>query len=525
MNPITATQRLAQVMITPQPTPTGASNPTSITHVSAVPSTSVILGQNTSSSDSQTYSRHGLQSGQTRYAWESDSQDKLVTSLQTAFESSRTAGRFSGIGSALIEQLAQNGGKNISQSVFAFRDDSPLDPAELKLLQQDLRENPDNSVTFSLTTASGASIRLLLASGEKGLAVSAEVEGGTLSTEELKGLGKLADSFQSIIDGLYEVPPQLKLGALAKLDPSLFTSLQMTSKLETPSGEQIFALTLNDKARSVSLEGPSGEVQLNMDTRDTELLGSSAQRKTAIDNYLTQFDAAQSRGRGDKNLMNLLKDAFIQLNSVDDYRQHAVQRPSPLNEQDRALLSGLADFNASISESTRRSNPMRLDEVDSFSFQTSQITTVKGRDRQDLSVEQSQQSKLNASFHRSLSPMTPLALDNDRKSQNYSYHLIDDQASSTTRLAYDKGLLVEARATQQASQKERVLTYIDGDLKTDVTTPKAMTQSRNVLNLLNDVLEKDRSAQRDLGVSLLEGLLQPQRSRWLLQADPSKITA
>lgn len=525
MNPITAAQLLAPVLTAPQPAPASASNPTGIASVSAVPSTSVILGQSNTISDSETYSRQGLLPGQVRYVWEKDSQDKLATTLQTAFQSSSSAGRFKGIGAALIEQLAQNGGKNISQSVFAFSDDSPIDPGVLKLQQQRLRENPDSGVTFSLTTASGATIRLSLASSEKGLAVSAEVEGGSLSSEELKGLGNLADSFQSTIDGLNEVPPQLKLGALVKLDPKLFSALQINSKFESLSGEQTFSLSLDDKARSLSLQGPSGQVQLSLDTQDAELLGKSAQRKAAIDNYLTQFDAAQRRGRGDENLMNLFKNAFTQLNSIDDNRQPAVQSPTALNDKDRALLSGLADFSASISETTRRSNPMRLDETDSFTFSTSQSTTVKNRGLQDRSVEQNQQSKLTASFHRGLNPLTNLMLGSDRESQNYSYHLIDDQASSTTRLAYDKGQLVEASATQQASQKERILTYVDGDLKSDVTTPKAVTQSRNVLNLLRDAFEQDRIAQRDRGVSLLEGLLQSQRSRWLLQTDPSKIAA
>ncbi|WP_264309580.1 hypothetical protein [Pseudomonas putida] len=525
MNSLSALPHQAQPLTPTQSTSALASNATPIAGVPTIPSTSVTLGENTTVNDSETYSRLGLLSGQVRYAWEVESQDKLTSTLQTAFEASRTSGRFKGIGAALIEQLAQNGGKNVSQSVFAFNDRSLLAPAELALQQQQLRETPDHGVSFSLTTSSGATIRLLLASGANGLAVSAEVEGETLSDEELKGLGNLADSFQSTIDGLHEAPPQLKLGALVRLDPKLFTSLEMTAKLETPSGEQTFALMLDDHERSISLKGPSGQVQLSLDTRNSELLGSSAQRKAATDNYLTQFDAAQNRGRGDKNLMNILKVAFTQLNSIDDNRQGAVQRPSPLNDKDRALLSGLADFKASISESVDRINPMRQDEVDSFTFNTSQTTTIKGSALRDLSVEQTQTSKLNASFHRSLNPMTELALSNDRKSQNYTYHLIEDQASSTTRLAYDEGRLVEASATQQASQKERILSYMNGDLKSDLTTPKSVTQSRNVLNLLEEAFKRDRTSQQKLGVSLLDDLLQSQRSRWGLQADPSKISA
>lgn len=524
MDSLKALPRQPQVLINSQPAQAPAPVHTPISNLSALASTSVTLGQSTSVIGSETYSRQGLLTGQVRYAWEVDSQDKLTSTLQTAFEASRTTGRFKGIGAALIEQLALNGGQNVSQSVFAFNDNSPLDPAELTIRQQQLREDPKNGVSFSLTTSSGATVRVLIASSAQGLAVSAEVEDGTLSIEELKGLGSLADSLQAAIDSLHELPPQLKLGALLKIDPKLFTSLNMSAKLETPSGEQAFTLALDDKERSVSLKGPAGNMQLSVDTRDVELLGNTAQRKSAVDTYLAQFDAAQHRGRGDKNLMNLLKDAFIQLNGVEAVHQPAIQRPSPLEDKDRALLSGLADFNASVSEAPRSSNPMRQDEVDTFTFRTSQTTTIKGKALQDLSVEQTQVSKLNASFHRSLNPMTELALSNDRKSQNYTYHVIEDQASSTTRLAYDEGLLTEASATQQASQKERILSYVNATQDSDVTTPKSVTHSRDLLNLLEDVFKKDRLSQQDLGVSLLEELLQPQRREWMLQGDSSKIT-
>lgn len=47
-------------------------------------------------------------------------------------------------------------------------------------------------------------------------------------------------------------------------------------------------------------------------------------------------------------------------------------------------------------------------------------------------------------------------------------------SSVSQALAYDDGLLVEACTTQQASPNGPTLTYINGGLRTDVTTPKAM---------------------------------------------------
>lgn len=154
MDSIAALPRQIQVLTPSQPNSAILSAATSTADTPRIPSTSVTLGQGSTISDAETYSRQGLLSGQVRYAWEVESQDKLTTSLQTAFEAFRTSGRFKGIGEALIQQLVQNGGENVSQSVFAFNDRSPLDSAELRLQQQYLRETPDNSVTFSLTTAS-----------------------------------------------------------------------------------------------------------------------------------------------------------------------------------------------------------------------------------------------------------------------------------------------------------------------------------------------------------------------------------
>ncbi|MBJ9973936.1 hypothetical protein IAE35_02175 [Pseudomonas sp. S75] len=520
MTSINASPPLASP-VTVAPASAVASNLTTPSPEVAETRSVVSLGQPRDSESPHTYTRQGLMAGQVRHLWESDSQDRLSSALLTAFQTSTTAGRFKGLGAALIDQLTRNGGQAISQSVFAVTDDSPINPAVLKLQQQRLRENPDSGVSLSLTTASGATIRLSLANGEKGLAVSAQVEGGTLTAEELNGLGKLGEAFEGAIDGLNAVPPQLRLGALSKLDPTLFTSLKMDAHLDTADGEQRFALTLDDSTRQLSLESASGVVRLNMNTQEGQLLGTADQRQSAIASYLAQFDAAQKRGHGDEAMTGLLKDAFTQLNSVDDGRKPAVAKPFSITDRDRVLLSGLADFTASISQTPQRGNPIRQDEIDGFSYQASQSTQIERTGLQDFSVEQRQQSRLNASFHQLANAHVPLS--SDRQSQNYSYHVITDQASSITRLGFDKGKLIEASATQQASQKERVLTYADGVLTSDVTTPKAVVRSRELRTLLDEAFAQERVAQRDRRTSVLEGLLQAQRSRWWLQSDPAQI--
>ena len=525
MNPIIAGLRISPVYTAPQPTTAAAANSLPVESVTAIPSTTVSLGQTQNNDDARTYSARGaIGPAQVRYVLQQDSLDKLSINLLTSAQSSSLSARFQGIGAALLEQLAANGGQSISQSALAVGNGVEPSAEALKLQGDKLLQDPANAVSLSLTTASGATVTLSLASGEQGLAVSANVEGGTLTADELKGLGSLADSFQKAIDGLAEEPPRLDLGKLTKLDPALFSSLQMSARLDTVSGEQqSFDLSMNDSARTLSLKGPSGNVQLNLDSRDSTLVGTAAQRQAAISNYLTQFDAAQRRGKGDENLVNLFKDAFVQLNSADDSKAQASGRTPVQASNDRVLLSGLADFSASISQTSQQINPLRPGETDHFSYQVSQSTTVRGTAQSTRSVQQDQQASLKAAYHTSLNPQVALVLDRDPKSQNYRYHEINDQASSSTRMAYAKNKLVEASATQQASQNERVRTYVNNEVESDVSTPRSVSESRNLLGLLNDAFQQERNSIRDRGVSILEEQLASQRSGWLLKADPAQI--
>ncbi|CAM3871775.1 hypothetical protein CCOS865_02314 [Pseudomonas reidholzensis] len=522
MNAITAAQSLPPVY-TPAVSVQVKAIEQAVSTTQTSPSTSVTLGEAVTAPP-PIYTANGTLGGaQVRYAFEHESTDKLSSTLLDNIQASASAGgRFKGLGAALLAQLAANGGKSISQSVLTVGTEQ-ADAGVLKLQLEHLRAHPASSLSFNLTTASGATISLSLASGEKGLSVIADVHNGELSSEELEGLAAMADDFQSAIDGLTQVPPRLQLGNLVKLDSSLFSSLQLNASLVVSGELQTFDLSLDDSARKLALNGPSGRVEMNLDTPSAALLGSTAQRQAAIDSYLSQFDAALKRGKGDANLMGLFKDAFTQLNAVDERKQAVSERVSLLSATDRALLSGLADFNASISQPTQHSNPMRLEESDRFEYQASQSTTIKNAGGVNRSVQQEQQAGLKAAYHQGLNPLTNMQLGLDKESQNYRYHEINDQSSSSTRLAYENNRLVQASATQQASQSERVRTYVNADLVDDVTTPTSATETHDLLNLLTDAFRDERLARQANDASILDETLQGLRSRWQLQSNPADI--
>ncbi|MFP3710458.1 hypothetical protein SB783_41500, partial [Paraburkholderia sp. SIMBA_009] len=110
--------------------------------------------------------------------------------------------------------------------------------------------------------------------------------------------------------------------------------------------------------------------------------GSAQQQTTAINNYLSKFDSAQKRGEGDATLMALFKSGFADLHkSYGDWAPQgtATTRLGMPAEVHRTMLSGLADFSASINQAPVASNPLRPREFDTFSYETSQNTTSSGR--------------------------------------------------------------------------------------------------------------------------------------------------
>lgn len=515
--------RTLPAQITPAAaTPINAASQAPVTLTRA--STQVVLGQPSIGTQSGIYSANGtVGSASNRYIWETPGVDKLSQYMTGAVQSASTSARFQGLGAALLAQLAANGGATISQSGLLVNDASTPNDLILGLQQSRLREYASNSITFNLTTASGATVSLGLYSSDQGLAVDAQVQGGTLSAKELDGLAALADSFQSAINGLTQEPPTLQLGALVKLDPNLFTGLQLDAQLETSSGEQqTFELRLDDQARSLKLHGPGGDVKMNFDTQGGAVLGSQTMRQAALANYLTQFDAAQQRGHGDKQLMGLFKDAFSQLNSVDDNGARTAGVATPLNRNSRLLLSGLADFSASVSQPTLQPNPVKPEEADYFTYKVSQSTHIEGGI--NLAVEQQQQAELKAAWHEKFKPQMPVQLTRDSESQNYRYHEVDDQSNSSTRLGFNDGALAEARVSQQATQQERIRTYQNGIEISDVEKHVSNSKDRDLLGVLDALLRQDRKAQRIGAQPTLEQQLLELSHLWLLQSNPALIS-
>lgn len=479
---------------------------TAITPITSVPAATTLISTPTTTTDSPAtvvslgnavttavdlYSSRGtVADASPALMWENTTQNKVTSTIANNLNSQDASARFKGLGAALLTQFA-NSGSDFSQSVLQPTGNVTPSASALSALQSNLHANAENAVSLTIKTASGATVTLSLSSSESGLGAQVNVAGGKLNDSELAAVSKLADGFQSAIDGLGAKPPKLNLDGLTQFDKSVLTSVDFTAEL-TGSDIQTLSFSADANKRSVSVTGLVGDLNLSVDTRNTAILGNTAQQAKALQTYLAKFDSARARGHGDEELMNMFKDAFTTFNT-NVGSATATTSGAVLSDTDHAMLTGLADFSASISQHAQSVNPMRTNEVDTFAYTVSQSTQAKGA-QANRSIDQQQQSQLSASYHQALYPGTGLNLTMDKDSQNYTYFKIADSASSSSSIAYSKNAIISAALSQSSTQSKTALTYVLGQLQSTVTTPKQVAQSSSVKDLLEAALKQDKAA-------------------------------
>jgi hypothetical protein len=491
------------------------------------PSTTLKLGLG---ADSPTYDdprRTSLNTGP--LLWGMKSNDPISVQMAGNYGSQSLAMRFQGLGAAMLNWIGDKGG-NFSQFVTRTDASAPAASVDNAAMQQRLLNAADNQLTLDITTTSGAKVELTLASDADGLAVQVNTTNGTLNDTDRAAIAKLADAAQSAIDGLTAVPPQMNLQGLAQFDTSALSSVDLHANFKTSDTQnQIVDLHLDTQHRSLKASGAFGNLAVDVDMSNPTLLGSTQQQKNAIDNYVKQFEGAEIRGKGDDSLMTMFEDAFVALNSNESgnagAQSTAGRLPAiTLNDSDRSVLTGLADFTASVTQTPdANANPFRPEEKDTFSYDVSQHTQVSGHGMADRAVTQDQHSSLTASYHMALYPDTPMLLTLDPHSQNYTYTQIKDDADSSTSLAYDHGNLVKATLDQSSNQSTRIQKYVEGKLEDDLTTPSHVTGSRNLMGLL-DAADKAGKSWQPLAKYEQARILATVSNAVLLLADPAQVS-
>jgi len=418
----------------------------------------------------------------------SDSRDAVTLRMLGNYTSAQTmTGQFSGVGSALLDRFKTTGG-DFSQSVSTTGGMVPLSP-----------QGPEGEIGLTVKTKSGVTVEIEIDSGDGRLSASIK-SSGKLSDSERSAVAQLADGFQQAIDGLGASPPKLDLGGLTQFDTSALASVNFQYNVTNDGSADVSAsYSQSSASRSLSVKSAEGALDVSVDTSNSALWGTGSQRAASVASYLQQFDQANSRGHGNAALMSMFEDGFAQMN--DDYGTPSGQvlpgaaYAPALQQADQAMLTGLGDFSASITDAATSPNPMRPGEVDAFSYQVSQTTKLAGS-QLDGQITQHQQSRLSASYHQALSGGGEPALTSSRSSQNYDYVQIDDRADSTVQIATERGALRDASLNQSSGQKTRDSKYEEGKLISDTTTPEETSRSSDLLALLKPLIDNG-DATRD----------------------------
>ena len=383
----------------------------------------------------------------------SDLQTQAIGALRS------TGVSMNGIGSALLSALTQQ------------RDDVTISVPASGGAQTDTQ----SAVALEITTQSGVSLTLQMTRQQDGVAVALKTTHGKLNDDEAAAIAKLSGALEKTLSGLDNGNGKLDVGDLLSFDSNQLASVDLKTDLRR-DGEVIQSLNLHadNSARWLGFHNADASFKLTTDMRSLAQASNAGQQQSALAQWSAKFDQAASRGHGDRAALALFKQGFESLNSTSAAAGVAMRTPQAITVGAHAAqagaISGLADFSASYHQTARSSNPLKPEEEDTFALDVAQRSSQqKNGDTQRMTQETLFQ--LNASFHTALNAGTPLALSEDKASQNYHYHQIHDETRSTTEVTQDAQGNLTARFAQQLTQQETVKTYQLAKLIDSSSTP------------------------------------------------------
>lgn len=428
--------------------------------------------------------------------------------------------RFAGLGAALLEQVASTG-TGYKQTVVNIGAAYSPDRIQGKATEAlwDIKARPSASTELTIKTQSGATVRLSIhdqkapTSTGSGIAVQIEVE-GDLTAQEKEALQSLAKGFDEALEGLTRDPPLLNLEGLMKADSKLLTKVELKAEVYglNDKGERAMVLgtrfTANADSREIELKTLKGTATVKTDLRQSAIWGSAEQKARAVQQYLSRVDKAAERGNGNQELVDLFKSSFAALHGgygATDKAASGLDRVRPaditsdadaFSEEDHSLLTGLADFNASIVTNRRAVNPRRTNEIDIFDYRIGQSTQISGGSAASRAITQTQTSDLIAGYHRSLRTKREPDLSSDSSTQNYYYTQVEDHSSTRMELAYEKDKPVRALISQTASQSLRTI-MVEFNKVVDTVEEPLQQQSRqtDLLPLLQQMLRREEAKE------------------------------
>jgi hypothetical protein len=452
--------------------------------------------------------------------WEQPSDNALGQLMGRNTTAMTEPDRLAGLGTALLGQIGSTTSSYRQSVVNVLAPDSAQKiQATAAHSQAQFQSAPSARVELTIQTKSGASVRLAIvdqSEGRTGISVELVVD-GKLSEAERTALQSLASGFEKAVQGLAGDATQIDLEGLTQFDSHVVSKLTLQAHFYGRDAlgiryEKLAAsFTADANTREIQLKRPDGEVKMKTDLRQPALWGSGDQKAYAVDQYLKHMDQAAQRGHASTDLVDMFKSTFKAMNTSygsQEANPKASDATDPVNlagdatawsDEDKSWLTGLADFDASLTAAPRASNPHKPMEKDRFQYSIKQSTAISGSSKSNRAIAQTQTAQLDAAYHQSLFSSKPPLLDDKTESQNYTYHQIEDRSSTQVHIAYEKDALIAATLTQSSSQSERVQKYEAAKLIEDRAPPPELHFKQTDLLPLLKQLKDQQAAHKVTG--------------------------
>jgi hypothetical protein len=421
----------------------------------------------------------------------------MESNLATRSKSGRLASLLNGLGTELLQGLS-GAKREWRQSVVTYRPGyRELGSVAAGATAVDALKaagDVENTISFKIRTTSGREVDIAIRFGGDGKAVqdslSIEIKvAGELDADEQAAIASLGQGLDAALQGAVGEMPRIDLEGLVGFDTKVIAGVELELHAAQRNGVQSFAFSADAGKRSFSMQSATGRMAVDVDLA-TAPLGSAEQQRAAVRRFLEQFDAANVRAHGEEVLIEQFKAAFAQLNS--NYPpapgRSAVALPDwLLTEQDRSVLSGLADFTASLGGDFDNGSPtQKITEAGHMRFQVAQRTEIEGRDKDSgLRIVQTATSALHATQYRARGQG---ALD--KESGSYDVFGIADETKKVTAVEYADLDVQGASIDESSSSLDRYEKWVAHELVEVRETPSST-------RTLRDLVEELRPRSRD----------------------------
>ncbi|MGY5958438.1 Flagellar hook-associated protein 2 C-terminal domain-containing protein [Kosakonia sp. BK9b] len=344
-----------------------------------------------------------------------------------------------------------------------------------------------SAVTLDIVTQSGSTVHLTMTQQEDGMAVEVKTEGNSLNDDEADAIANLGAAFQKTLNGLGAESPELDITGLTQFDSSVLKSVDLKTDARIGNdSQQSLNFHADSKERWVAYEDRDFSLKMSSDVSHSALSGNYAQQQSALNAYDEKFDKARIAGHGDREQMAALKSVFRALNTTaaNDESLKVGVADIRVGDNGKSRLSGLNDFSLTLTQTEESINPSRQDEKERFAYQASQTTEESVANDGSKTVKQTARSHLSAAWHEALDPSIPLALNAMKSSQNYYYHLLENDEESSTTLNYTgRGQLASVGQHEQVNNRHTTKKYVMGEMVDQTVDPEQYTRN-NVVSLL-----------------------------------------